>query len=428
MKKTIKTGSNQTFLVKGPAKIRIIEGEISVLGNTLGREESIVIARGKALPIQTVSEATLEVNMDNEEAIEPLNTPFPKEWKSVANIFNKLEAPAIIPILGDVDTGKTSLTTLLANTAFKKGFKVAIVDADVGQSSIGQPCFISMGVMEKTVSKLSEIKVKGAYFIGSNTPYRVMHRTVAGMEAMVKKALSNSAEIVLVDTSGWVYGRGARELKTTVILMLQPRILIALQRKNEIEHLLAPFENSSIRIIRLPAPETYKRSRENRKFLREILYRKSLEGGREITLGFEQIGLRYTLLGSGSQPDPEKIQEIKQVLGCSPVYAEESPDLLYVILPDEEVEMTRETTKYLEKRLRKLEVYIAQKKDFENLLVAFQDQNNEHSGIGIIKRVDFKNRKITFYTSAKKEKIKFVQFGLLKVSEEGEELGRTRIL
>ena len=73
-------------------------------------------------------------------------------------------------------------------------------------------------------------------------------------------------------------------------------------------------------------------------------------------------------------------------------------------------------------------MYIAQKKDFENLLVAFQDQNNEHSGIGIIKRVDFKNRKITFYTSAKKEKIKFVQFGLLKVSEEGEELGRTRIL
>ncbi|MFB0560568.1 MAG: Clp1/GlmU family protein [Candidatus Lokiarchaeia archaeon] len=428
MKKTIDIKSNQTFLVKGPAKIGVIKGEIFILGNTLGKEENIVITMGKALPIKTVSETLLEIYIDNDKAIEPLEEPFPKEWASATKIFEDLKVPTIIPILGDIDSGKTSITALLANTAFKKGFKVAIVDADVGQSSIGQPCFVSMGFIEKTVSALSDVKLKGAYFVGSNTPSRLLHRAIAGIEIMVKKALENNAEIVLIDTSGWVYGRSARELKTSLILMLQPGILIALQRGNEIEHLLVPFEKSSVKIIRLPAPKTYKRSREKRKFLREILYRKSLEGSREINLSLEKIGLKYTLLGSGTQINPEKFVEIKHSLGKFPVYIEESADLLYIVLPDEEIKITKEITKHLQNQLGKTEVYLAQKRDFENVLVAFQDEKNNHIGTGIIKKVDFEKRKITFYTSTDKEKIRFVQFGLIKVSEEGEELGYTKIL
>jgi len=428
LKKTIEVSPNQTFLVKGPAKIGIIKGEISILENTLGKEENIVITRGKALPIKAISETVLDIYMDNDDAIEPLEEQFPKEWASTTNLFENLEVPTLIPILGSVDSGKTSLTTFLANTAFKKGFKVAIVDEDVGQSSIGAPCFVSMGFMEKTVSMLSEVKLKGSYFVGSNTPSRLLHRTITGVAMMVKKALNNNAEMVLIDTSGWVYGRGARELKTSLILMLQPRILIALQRENEIEHLLVPFNKSSVNVVRLPAPKTYKRSRENRKFLREILYQKGLEGGQDITINLAQISLKYTLLGSGSKVKPEKLEEIKRILGCLPVYTEESADLLYIVLPNDEIKINKDITEYLENQLCKTEVYLTQKRDFESVLVAFQDKNNEPIGIGIIKKVDFEKREITFYTSTDKEKVKSVQFGLLKVSEDGEELGYTKIL
>jgi polynucleotide 5'-hydroxyl-kinase GRC3/NOL9 len=428
LKKTVEASPNQTFLVKGPAKIGIIKGEISILENTLGKEKNIVITRGKALPIKAVSETVLDVYIDTDDAIEPLEEQFPKEWASVTNLFENLEVPTLIPILGGVDSGKTSLTTFLANIAFKKGFRVAIVDADVGQSSIGQPCFVSMGVMEKTVSVLSEVKLKGSYFVGSNTPSRLLHRTVTGVAIMAKKALDNNVEIVFIDTAGWVYGRGARELETSLIVMLQPKILIALQRENEIEHLLSPFNKSPVNIIRLPAPKTYKRSRESRKFLREISYQKGLEGGRDITLSLEQISLKYNLLGSGSEVKPEKFEEIKRILGCLPVYIEESADLLYIVLPDDEIRINKDITEYLENQLCKTEVYLTQKRDFENVLVAFQDKNNDPSGIGIIKRVDFEKREITFYTPTDKEKIRSAQFGLLKVSKDGEELGYTKIL
>lgn len=428
MKKTIEVSPNQTFLVKGPAKIGIIKGRISILENTLEKEENIIITRGKALPIKSISETVLEIYMDNDDAIEPLEEQFPKEWESITTLFENFEVPTLIPILGSIDSGKTSLTTFLANIAFKKGFKVAIVDEDLGQSSIGQPCFVSMGFMKRTVSALSEVELKGSYFVGSNTSSRLIHRTITGVAMMVKKALDNKAEIVLIDTSGWVYGRGARELKTSLILMLKPRILIALQREREIEHLLVPFIKSSVNVVRLPAPKTYKRSRESRKFLREIIYQKGLEGGRDMTLNLEQISLKYTLLGSGTRVKPEKIEEIKRILGGHPLYVEESADLLYIVLPDEEIRINKGITEYLVSQFCKTEVYLTQKRDFENVLVAFQDENNEPIGIGIIKKIDFEKREITFYTSTEKEKIKSVQFGLLKVSEDGEELGYTKIL
>lgn len=428
MKKTIEVGPNQTFLVKGPAKISIVKGEVSILGNILGKEESVVIVKGKALPIEATSETVLDVYMDNNDSLESLEEQFPKEWENMVNILEKVNVPTFIPILGSVDSGKTSLTTFLANSAYKKGFKVAIVDEDVGQSSIGQPCFVSMGLMERTVSTLSEVKLKGCYFVGSNTPSRLIHRTLTGVAMMVKKALDNNAEIVLIDTSGWVYGRGARELKTSLILMLQPKILIALQRENEIEHLLAPFNNSTINIIRLPAPKTYKRNRESRKFLREILYQKGLENGKEITLNFDQVSLKYTLLGSGTKVKQEKFEEIKRILGCLPLYIEESADILYIVLPDGEVRINKELAEYLENHFGKTEVYFTQKSDFENVLVAFQDKYNEPIGIGIIKKIDFEKREITFYTPIDKEKIQSIQFGLLKVSQDGEEIGYTKIL
>ncbi|MEM3585703.1 MAG: hypothetical protein QXO71_00115, partial [Candidatus Jordarchaeaceae archaeon] len=194
------------------------------------------------------------------------------------------------------------------------------------------------------------------------------------------------------------------------------------------EHLLAPFKSSPIDIVRLPAPKTYRRSKENRKFLRETLYQRGLEGGKDITLSLEQITLRYTLLGSGIKVGPEKFEEIRRVLGCSPLYIEESADLLYVVLPDNETRINEETIEYLENKFGKTEVYLAQKGDFENVLVAFQDKNDEPIGIGIIKRIDFEKREITIYTPTNKEEIKSVQFGLLKVNKDGEELGYTKIL
>ena len=60
-------------------------------------------------------------------------------------------------MLGGVDVGKTCTVTSIAIRFYEQGLKVAVVDADGGQSDIGPPCCIGMGILEKRIRKLSEV-------------------------------------------------------------------------------------------------------------------------------------------------------------------------------------------------------------------------------------------------------------------------------
>ena len=73
------------------------------------------------------------------------------------------KAPLILFMLGDVDVGKTYTVTAIANEFYEQGWKVAVVDADVGQSDIGPPCCIGMGILERTIKKLSEVPPRCLY-------------------------------------------------------------------------------------------------------------------------------------------------------------------------------------------------------------------------------------------------------------------------
>src|SRR5918999_822328 len=52
---------------------------------------------------------------------------------------------AVTMVIGEGDTGKTTLVTALANALVERGFRVAVLDADLGQSEIGPPTTIGLG-------------------------------------------------------------------------------------------------------------------------------------------------------------------------------------------------------------------------------------------------------------------------------------------
>src|SRR3989442_7161458 len=67
---------------------------------------------------------------------------------AVTALDRALEAAArarVTLILGTSDTGKTSLTARLAGALAARGERVAVVDADVGQSEIGPPTTVGLG-------------------------------------------------------------------------------------------------------------------------------------------------------------------------------------------------------------------------------------------------------------------------------------------
>jgi polynucleotide 5'-kinase involved in rRNA processing len=178
--------------------------------------------------------------------------------------------PVTIFMLGGVDVGKTFTVTLLANRFFEQGLTVAVVDADVGQSDIGPPCCIGMGLLEKRIEKLSDVPFHSLYFAGNTSPYRCTRECVLGAVAAVKSAKALGADIILVDSTGWIEGEDARWFKLYEIQKIHPSLVLAVEQENELEHILSHLTTEYITLQR--SINVRSRTREERKALREEAY------------------------------------------------------------------------------------------------------------------------------------------------------------
>lgn len=70
------------------------------------------------------------------------------EWCDVLNSLEKEKGIAIL--LGTTDTGKSTLSKFLITHLCQMGLKIALVDADIGQSLLGLPTTIGLALFEST--------------------------------------------------------------------------------------------------------------------------------------------------------------------------------------------------------------------------------------------------------------------------------------
>ncbi len=163
-------------------------------------------------------------------------------------------------LVGDVDTGKTSLATFLANGLLARGYRVGVVDADLGQSKIGPPTTIGLGRVTRALGGLGDADVAGLSFVGSTSPPGHVGSTVAGTRRMADRAAALGLERVLVDTCGLVGGELGRTLKWRKIELLDPDLVICLARGRECEPILRPYAGRRRpEILRLPVGERARR-------------------------------------------------------------------------------------------------------------------------------------------------------------------------
>jgi len=174
-------------------------------------------------------------------------------------------------LLGDVDTGKTSLAVFLANELCRKGFRVGVVDTDLGQSEIGPPTTIGLGHVRRPLDRLGDAEAVGLFFIGATSPAGHVGATVTGTRRMADQGATLGCERLLVDTSGLVAGVLGRSLKQKKIERLDPDLVICLERSRECEAILRDFSGRARpEILRLPVGEELRRrSAEARRRHRE---------------------------------------------------------------------------------------------------------------------------------------------------------------
>jgi polynucleotide 5'-kinase involved in rRNA processing len=164
-------------------------------------------------------------------------------------------------LLGAVDSGKTTLARYLVEALVKRRIRTAIIDSDIGQSGIGLPGTICMKVF-RGKRDLADFVFDRMTFLGFTNPAKVIPRMVAMTVYMIEMGRRH-AGITVVDTTGLVSGEPGKALKIAKIRAIRPAHVVAIQRKDELEHILSCIRD--VRIFRLKvSPAAKKRSASSR--------------------------------------------------------------------------------------------------------------------------------------------------------------------
>ena len=208
-----------------------------------------------------------------------------------------LEAAAqarVTLILGPSDTGKTSLTAQLASALAARGERVAVVDADVGQSEIGPPTTVGLGRVTGALGRLGDAHVWALEFVGDTSPVRYIRETAEATGRLVRKALAAGYDRVLVDTGGLVEGPLGLALKRAKIRAADPDLVLVLQRRDESEPIARALESGARpRVVRLaPSPAAVRRTATRRREHRERMLREYFAQAATLTLSAARVPLR----------------------------------------------------------------------------------------------------------------------------------------
>ncbi len=182
------------------------------------------------------------------------------EWQEIVEKLIRYKGTAVI--LGTSDTGKSTLTKYLIKELLASHIMVSLVDSDVGQSSLGLPGTICMKIFVKP-EDLDSFKPNKIFFIGSLNPARKIPLMIYGTKRMVNAARAEGAKVILVDTTGLITGDLGRALKIGKIKAVRPRHVIALQRSDELEHILSLIKG--VRIYRLKVSSFVRKRRKEKR-------------------------------------------------------------------------------------------------------------------------------------------------------------------
>jgi polynucleotide 5'-hydroxyl-kinase GRC3/NOL9 len=234
----------------------------------------------------------------------------PGDWMDLIEAIHRKKGGALI--LGASDTGKSTLAHLLVVQLCQMGNVVALIDGDIGQSVLGLPTTIGLALFDSPPKQLEHIRLIASYFVGSITPRGHMLEMLVGIKKIADKASQLDPGVIVIDTTGFVSGETAWELKFQKVDLLKPAHLIGLQRRREMEGLLRPHQfRRDMAIHRLKIPEKVRikspeqrRSNRSRKFaayFQEVkLYEKSLDGIKVVSpfkVRYRGKGLKGVLIG-----------------------------------------------------------------------------------------------------------------------------------
>ncbi len=431
------------LLVQGPATAKLISGNVTSLAKPLLVGEPLTVRAGRLRIIEATDESELDMIIGQNGKVDDVETStIPHDWIDLAKRMTARKTTDLrVIVLGGLDTGKNTLITYLANMLLGAGFKVAVMDADMGQGEIGPPATMSVALLENPIFDLLEASPESIFFVGATSPSYLVGRVLQGTEKLVSFVHESSVDaVLLVNMPGWISGQAAARFVLQMISKINATHLVGLQREIEVEDILREIP-PRMEVVRLTvSPYARPRSREERKFLRETSYRKYFVGSRDITMHYGEIDFSPLFSSHGEKASLKVIREVENVVRSKVLYCEEGSFSINAIvmgyvdadteLVDEEADMQQSNDGENEgdpERPVQKEIRVIPASEMDNLVVALFDRNERLTSLGILRNLDFRAKRATVSAISKPSELKKIEIGRVKVSRQGYEIGYAEI-
>ena len=301
---------DKTLMVDGPASVTVLSGRVEVFGYLVKGIRKIVIREGNRLPFAVRETATFDLALGAKADVHEVSGhTIPLSWgKAYETIVQFEKKPAVILVVGGIDSGKSSFCTYLINRFVNEKYKVAILDEDLGQSEIGPPGTVAYAFVAKPVTDLFTLKPESIIFIGATSPGDATDKTVEAVVSLKNEIISKAAaDFVVVNTDGWAVGEEAIQFKSRLAFALAPDVVFCLQNRDEVPSLCATFGDAlaGLRQERADSPvDVMERSRESRRNRRELGFANYFENARVKVFPLNYITVEgkkiYTLIWRGA--------------------------------------------------------------------------------------------------------------------------------
>ncbi|CAF2275608.1 BnaA04g11670D [Brassica napus] len=284
-----------------PLKLRVLHGKVEIFGSELLRNVWLTFPPLQQFAVFTWYGATLEIDGVTETDNTSVETPM----VSYLSIHNSLQVqrhrvtsstrdyvssqgPRVI-IVGDTDSGKSTLAKMLLSWAAKDGCKPTFVDLNIGQSSITIPGTIAATSVEMPVDPVEGLPLHKAlvHYFGHNTAtnnVRLYKYLVEELARELEEEFAINAESrrsgMVIDTMGWTSGLGYQLLLHAIRIFNASLVIVLGQETELVYDLNKAFKfKKNVQILNLERSSgVFSRLSDFRKMLRNISIQRYFSG------------------------------------------------------------------------------------------------------------------------------------------------------